>query len=657
MKQNLFRLAGVIIIILFTLNGCKKDDPEPDPVVVLLSPGKQITSFKIVTPAVTGVIDTTNKTIALSVPANTAVTGLVTEISIASGHTISPASGAAQNFTNPVVYSVKRPNGQTTAWTATVTVASSSITVDQDITQSITWTADKLYIINSEIEINNNSVLTIQPGTVIKFGANGSLSVGYSSNATILANGTAASPITFTSSALLPAAGAWKGLTFYDNTLNNSSLSYCNIQYAGNSATYGAVNLLGCDMAINHCNITNSGSFGIYTTFSNNLGGFVTFADNTISNTVKFGIVINAQKVSTIGTGNTFTNIKGISVFGDYKSSTVQTWKNLNAPYVVAEELDIDGNLTIEPGTTFKFESNGWIEIGYYDATTFIADGGAAATPITFTSNATSPVAGAWKGIVVNDNVQTNSKFNYCVIDYAGTSPTNMGALLMSGTSSIGFTNNIIRNSAGYGINMAYDAGFETFTNNTITNCANHLIVISTKHLPDLGSPNTLTAAAAKGILVSGNFNYDSPVTWKKQTADFYVSGEADVDGDVTIEAGCKFLFINNAFFWFGYYANTKVTAVGTSTAKIVFTSATANPIAGTWKGLYFDDNVMINSALTYCQFQYSGMDAKPAIYVNSSFPVNNTSITNFSSTHAAEYKTGITAPAGTGNDFTWFAN
>jgi parallel beta-helix repeat protein len=410
-------------------------------------------------------------------------------------------------------------------------------------------------------------------------------------------------------------------------------------------------------MAVNHCNITNSGTWGIYTTYSDGKGGFVTFDNNTISSTVKFGLVIHAMKVSTIGTGNVFTSTKGVSIFGSYNSTTAQTWKNLNVPYIVSTELDIDGNLTIEPGTTFKFESNGWIEVGYFAVTTFIADGTAAA-PITFTSNTASPVAGAWKGIIVYEKAQTNTKMNYCVIDYAGSTAVNRGALHMSGAASIIFTNNIIRNSSNYGIDLEGDAGFETFTNNTITNCTNHVIVISTEHLPDLGSPNTLTAATGKGILVSGDVNYEMPVTWKKQTADFYISGgSTDVDGIVTIEAGSKFMFVNDSYFWFGYYTNTKITAIGTSTSKIVFTTASLSPAAGTWKGLYFDDNVQTNSELAYCEFKYSGMTSKPAIYVNTSFPVSNTSITNFSSAHAAEYKTGITMPSGTGNDFTWFAN
>ena len=115
--------------------------------------------------------------------------------------------------------------------------------------------------------------------------------------------------------------------------------------------------------------------------YTNSKGGFVSFNNNSINTTANWGIVLNAQKLSSIGTNNTFTNIKGILVEGDFNSSTPQTWKNLNVPYMVNHELDIDGNLTIEQGTTFRFDANGWLAIGYYSSTTFIADGGSAATP------------------------------------------------------------------------------------------------------------------------------------------------------------------------------------------------------------------------------------------------------------------------------------
>jgi hypothetical protein len=326
-------------------------------------------------------------------------------------------------------------------------------------------------------------------------------------------------------------------------------------------------------------------------------------------------------------------------------------------PYVVSSELDIDGSLTIEAGTTFRFDANGWLAIGYYATTTFIASGTATA-PITFTTNAASAAPGAWRGIAFYGFSQTNSKLAYCVIDYAGSTST-YGALDMNGTASITVDHVIIRNSASFGINMDWDAGFQAFTNNTLSACSNHLIVMSTKHFPDLGTGNLYTPADGKGIQISGDIKYTTAVTWKKQGVPVYVTGgEVDIDGILTIEAGSRFLFVNDAFFWFGYYASTKVTAVGTSTDKIVFTSASASPVAGAWKGLYFDDGyTQTNSELSYCQFQYTGMSGKPAIYAGVSFPVSNTTISDFSSAHAAEYKTGITVPAGTGNNFTWTAN
>ncbi|HEX7493450.1 MAG TPA: hypothetical protein VF346_04450, partial [Bacteroidales bacterium] len=272
MKQKFFKLSGMIFLLLFTLNGCKKDDSTPDPLSKVVSPGKQITYFKIVTPAATGVLDTANKTVSVTVPIGTVLTTLATDISIAAGHTITPASGAVQNFSTSVVYTVKRPDKTTTTWT--VTVGTAAVTVDQDITSSVTWTSDKIYTITGDINIGNNSVLTIQPGTVIKFSAGSSLTVGYSSNATVIANGTAEKPIIFTSTALIPAAGAWEGLFFDGHTLNNTSLSYCNILYGGSNTNYGALNIDGCDLSITNCTISLSGSYGIWTNYTNSLGGF-----------------------------------------------------------------------------------------------------------------------------------------------------------------------------------------------------------------------------------------------------------------------------------------------------------------------------------------------------------------------------------------------
>ncbi|MCX7861837.1 MAG: DUF5018 domain-containing protein [Bacteroidales bacterium] len=65
--------------------------------------------------------------VVVTMPYGTNVTNLIPTITVSPGATISPASGVAQNFTNPVVYTVTAQNGVTTKqWTVTVNVESPS---------------------------------------------------------------------------------------------------------------------------------------------------------------------------------------------------------------------------------------------------------------------------------------------------------------------------------------------------------------------------------------------------------------------------------------------------------------------------------------------------------------------------------------------------
>lgn len=79
--------------------------------------------FNALSPAATGVLNQGTHTVALTVPYGTDVTALVPTISVSSGATVSPNTGVAQNFTNPVVYTVTAQDGVSTqVYTVTVTV-------------------------------------------------------------------------------------------------------------------------------------------------------------------------------------------------------------------------------------------------------------------------------------------------------------------------------------------------------------------------------------------------------------------------------------------------------------------------------------------------------------------------------------------------------
>jgi Protein of unknown function (DUF1566) len=95
-------------------------------VTVASSPAKAITAFSFSSPAVTGSINESAHTIALTVPFGANVTALAPTITI-TGASVSPASGVANNFTGPRTYRVTAADASTQDYTVTVTVAAAVI--------------------------------------------------------------------------------------------------------------------------------------------------------------------------------------------------------------------------------------------------------------------------------------------------------------------------------------------------------------------------------------------------------------------------------------------------------------------------------------------------------------------------------------------------
>ncbi|MFC4305189.1 beta strand repeat-containing protein, partial [Cohnella boryungensis] len=125
---------------------------------VAANPAKAITAFSFTTPAATGTVNEANHTIAVTVPYGTDVTSLTPTIAH-TGASISPTSGAAQDFTNPVTYTVTAADGSTQNYTVTVNVAANpakAITAFSFTTPSATGTVN---------EANHTIAITVPYGT------------------------------------------------------------------------------------------------------------------------------------------------------------------------------------------------------------------------------------------------------------------------------------------------------------------------------------------------------------------------------------------------------------------------------------------------------------------------------------------------------------
>lgn len=118
------------------------------------------------------------------------------------------------------------------------TTGPTSVDVTTDITTNTTWTADKTYVLKGFRKVANGATLTIEAGTRIvgDFATVGS-SLFVLRGGRIIANGTAAAPIVFTSSQAAGSRqpGDWGGLVLIGNGISNRS-GVVNIEGTGTSA-------------------------------------------------------------------------------------------------------------------------------------------------------------------------------------------------------------------------------------------------------------------------------------------------------------------------------------------------------------------------------------------------------------------------------------
>ena len=97
-----------MLAIMFGMNAC---DVEKEPYIQGADDEKAILKFEV--NDVIGTVDENSKIVVLDFPAGTDVSHLTPTITISNYATIEPESGVAQDFTNPVYYTVTAMNGTT----------------------------------------------------------------------------------------------------------------------------------------------------------------------------------------------------------------------------------------------------------------------------------------------------------------------------------------------------------------------------------------------------------------------------------------------------------------------------------------------------------------------------------------------------------------
>ncbi|XZE54104.1 ELWxxDGT repeat protein [Planctomycetaceae bacterium SH139] len=184
------------------------------------------------------------------------------------------------------------------------------------------------YQVLQPLSVRDGEVLTIAPGSQLKFQPNIGLLVPDTSR--LMAVGNIANPIMFTSAAASPAAGDWQGVTIANATADHSILEYVEIAYAIN----GIANL---NNNLARFHLTNSivrqtSQYGVLVSVG--YGNFlapsdVSISENQIYQNQQGGILLGARGISgnpprsgsnqaTVTANEIFENPIGINIFASY---------------------------------------------------------------------------------------------------------------------------------------------------------------------------------------------------------------------------------------------------------------------------------------------------------------------------------------------------
>jgi len=471
------------------------------------------------------------------------------------------------------------------------------------------------YTIEESIEVRDDAVLTIEPGTELRFDMGKRLLVGGRNDSKLVARGTAVAPIVFT--AKTPAAGArgqWRGIFFGQHTLTGSVIEHAKVSFGGESGLEqrgcitikrGPANVL----AIRNVIFSDCAQAGL----SVSGGALADIANITVKDS-DFGLWFAAENIGNIKTPFEFQGVNYNRILNTEVERSA-TWVAQPIPWRADEGVHVQGAdapvLTLAAGIHIQFDAGHRIRVGEPENGSLMVKGSATA-PVILESEIAGASKGAWRGIYFGDKTGPNTQLDYAIVRHGGDSGLSQRGCVSVRkvpTGRISITNSVFDTCAQSGIaaTVSEEFAFAAVSNNTFRDSDAGLWLDAAT----VGSVDgTQTYEGVDRNLMDSGLVSET-ATWTAQGIPWRVEETIEVEGAngpiLTLGAGLELQFKSGVRITVGQRDIGALVAEGTAMAPVVLTSANATPVAGDWGGIMFLSQTTSETNLSFVNLSYAG--------------------------------------------------
>ncbi len=499
---------------------------------------------------------------------------------------------------------------------------------DGTTSHATTWHSQNAPFILSFVTVAAGTTLSVEPGVVVEMVKRESSDSTLTIRGVLIARGTAAAPIIFTSAAPQPQPGDWRSIAFTGTGTAGSVLEHALVFYGGSGllSPGSVVATAGASPSILRSTIAQSGQNGIYSDDVSRPDVLnCTFAGNLL-----FAASVPAEGAALVSNAAFATGQAGIEIrgnsFGHVLSITRPTiWPYESVPYVLDNgAVTVTASLVIEPGTVIELG-----ELNRFVITGTLLAVGQPDNPIIFTDIPSSGPSAIGGSIVLSGQSASHSAFQYVGFFHGYDQLVSV-----DGGAAPTIADSLFAQAAGTGIYV------DATSHPSITDCVFAGLTRDAIEVPGDaadGVRGTLLGLGQAGIAITGSVITHS-TTWHRQDAPFTIAGSETVvaGATLTIEQGTVVAMEHHQSSGGLLWIRGTLLARGTANEPITFTTDAPVPQPGSWEGLFFDGKRASDSRMDHTIIEYGGSVDYVAgmVYIGdgASPAITNSSILNSSS-------------------------